>query len=204
MTFDRSYRSAGQQLTNIESCTQGIEDLCWTQNETRKEHMLSSRNEDGTENADQLNIELENHETSALPRSNLRAERSFSRSNPENWRKRYTDGKRKHGSTPEVSYLGTSCQPLKSRATGTRNSRQRGIVLGPVIEVDELHSPGASSSDNSSARVRQIESDELLAQQLQEQLYNESLITGDSEEVRTPLLIRYYCILFFVRALFWV
>lgn len=205
VTFDRLYRSAGQEVTNVESCTQGIEDLCWTQNETSKGHMPSSRNEDGIETADQLNFVHENHETSALPRSNLRAERSFSRSNPENWRKRYTDGKRKHGSTPEVSYLGTSCQPLKSRTTGTRNSRQRGgIILGPVIEVDELHSPEANSSDSSTARVRQIESDELLAQQLQEQLYNESLRTGDSEEVRTPLLIRYYCILFFVRALFWV
>ncbi|XP_074581791.1 uncharacterized protein LOC141838262 [Curcuma longa] len=180
----RLYRSAGQEVTNVESCTQGIEDLCWTQNETSKGHMPSSRNEDGIETADQLNIVHENHETSALPRSNLRAERSFSRSNPENWRKRYTDGKRKHGSTPEVSYLGTSCQPLKSRTTGTRNSRQRGgIILGPVIEVDELHSPEANSSDSSTARVRQIESDELLAQQLQEQLYNESLRTGDSEEI---------------------
>ncbi|XP_042451796.1 uncharacterized protein LOC122036513 isoform X1 [Zingiber officinale] len=181
----RSYRSAGQEVTNIESCAQGIEDLCWTQNETSKGHMPSSRNEDGIETTDQLNIVLENHETSALPRSNLRAERSFSRSNPENWRKRYTDGKRKHGSTPEVSYLGTSCQPLKSRTTGTHSSRQRGIILGPVIEVDELHSPGSSSSDSSSAKARQIESDELLAQQLQEQLYNESesLITFDSEVI---------------------
>ncbi|KAG6466305.1 hypothetical protein ZIOFF_075915 [Zingiber officinale] len=113
----KSYRSAGQEVTNIESCAQGIEDLCWTQNETSKGHMPSSRNEDGIETTDQLNI--------------------------------------------------------------------RGIILGPVIEVDELHSPGSSSSDSSSAKARQIESDELLAQQLQEQLYNESesLITFDSPKI---------------------
>ncbi|XP_077252653.1 uncharacterized protein LOC143892067 isoform X2 [Tasmannia lanceolata] len=90
----------------------------------------------------------------------------------------------------EVSYLCSSGEPSNVRPTRSSNSRHRGI-LGPVIEVDELSSPetrwnkpqgaGCVVNDDSSARGRQVEADEILARQLQEQFYHESPVVGGSE-----------------------
>ncbi|XP_073112164.1 uncharacterized protein [Elaeis guineensis] len=91
----------------------------------------------------------------------------------------------------EVSYLGSSFHPSDARSTRARNSQHHSVQLGPVIDVDELRSPEATCSDSqertvsddSSFRARQVESDELLARQLQEQFYNELLGFENTEEI---------------------
>ncbi|XP_077229705.1 uncharacterized protein LOC143862523 isoform X2 [Tasmannia lanceolata] len=90
----------------------------------------------------------------------------------------------------KVSSLCSSGEPSNVKPTRSYNSQHRGI-LGPVIEVDELHSPetrcnnpqgpGCIVSDDSSARTRQVEADEILARQLQAELYHESPAVGGSE-----------------------
>ncbi|WOL07435.1 hypothetical protein Cni_G16176 [Canna indica] len=124
----------------------------------------------------------------------------------ENRGKKHTEGRRKYSSNSnsnggssssvsdaaEISYLRTSWRPSKSRSTRTRNPRQQGIVLGPVIEIDELQSPEPISNnpqeqfDSRNARASQVKSDELFAQHLQEQLYNESGV-GDRDEIDAAL-----------------
>ncbi|KAJ4968415.1 hypothetical protein NE237_015116 [Protea cynaroides] len=71
--------------------------------------------------------------------------------------------------------------PLKARSTRRRNPNHRGNS-GPVMVIDEL-SPETRSgnfvdisqlvNNNSDARARQEEADEILARQLQEQFYSE-------------------------------
>ncbi|XP_059651927.1 uncharacterized protein LOC132299382 [Cornus florida] len=81
----------------------------------------------------------------------------------------------------ENLFLGSSGEPSNSRSS--RNQSHHGVdILNPVIEIDEF-SPGirnggsrnigCSSNDDSDARARQVEADEMLAHELQEQLYNE-------------------------------
>ncbi|KAM7488550.1 hypothetical protein LguiB_026034 [Lonicera macranthoides] len=81
----------------------------------------------------------------------------------------------------EIVCLGSSVEPSNSRSTRDPNRNGLG-VLDPVIEIDEF-SPevrencsrniGCSSNDDSDARARQLEADEMLARELQEELYNE-------------------------------
>ncbi|CAL9078481.1 unnamed protein product [Musa textilis] len=115
----------------------------------------------------------------------------------ESRRKKHTNRKRKYGSSS--NFNGESSSSVldwrfsKSRSTKTHNAHEHGIILGPVIEVDELHSPEARSGnlqeqshsifDNCKAMTRRVESDELFAQQLQEQLYNESPGISNREEI---------------------
>lgn len=67
---------------------------------------------------------------------------------------------------------------------------QSQATLGPVIEVDEL-SPAVRNTtsqsiddvhnDDSDARARQVEADEMLARELQEQLYHEGPVVEGRE-----------------------
>lgn len=154
---------------------------------------------------DQLNVVLDNPETTAMHGSNPSAVWPSLESDSKSRRQKPITGKRKYGSTrhhlgesssctlddSEVSYLGSSFHPSDARSTRARNSQHHGVQLGPVIDVDELRSPEATCSDSqerrvsddSSFRARQVESDELLARQLQEQFYNESLGFENTEEV---------------------
>ncbi|XP_020093311.1 uncharacterized protein LOC109713595 isoform X2 [Ananas comosus] len=115
----------------------------------------------------------------------------------ENRRQRSIRRKRKYSSTSyppgessssssfldsEISYLGSSHHPKNFRSIRTGNTRRTRTVLGPVIEVDEtspivevgeVHNRSGGLTNSSGEKARQIESDELLARQLQEQLYNE-------------------------------
>ncbi|XP_043721423.1 uncharacterized protein LOC122668917 isoform X2 [Telopea speciosissima] len=87
-------------------------------------------------------------------------------------------------STPNDSdgaYLLSSGEPPNARSIRRRNPHHRGNS-GPVIVIDELspETRGGNSFDisqlvdnDSDARARQMEADEILAQQLQEQLYSE-------------------------------
>ncbi|XP_020259979.1 E3 ubiquitin-protein ligase RNF6 isoform X2 [Asparagus officinalis] len=104
------------------------------------------------------------------------------------------NGKRKLGSSrsrvgecssstsndPESLNFGSSRQTLPSGSARSRRSQRGGLTLAPVIEVDELQSPEASS--NAADRHMQVESDEMLARQLQEELYNETAVTGNIDE----------------------
>lgn len=145
----------------------------------------------------QLNVVLSNPETTSVHGSNPRAVWLSPESDSESRRRKPITGKRKYSSTryrlgesssstfndSEVSYLGSSFHPSDARSTRACNSQRHSVQLGPVIDVDELRSPEATCSDSqerrvsddSSFRARQVESDELLARQLQEQFYNESL-----------------------------
>lgn len=82
---------------------------------------------------------------------------------------------------PESLNLRSSRQRLNSRSNRSHRSWRDGLVLDQVIEVDELQSPEAVS--NSVDWDRQVEADEMLARQLQEELYNETPRSGNTNEV---------------------
>ncbi|CAL5416629.1 unnamed protein product [Camellia sinensis] len=89
----------------------------------------------------------------------------------------------------EIVFLGSLGEPSNSRST--RNpSGHAARILDPVIELDESspeirhsgsHNVGRSSNVDSDTRARQLEADEMLARELQEQLYNEGLGVGGGE-----------------------
>ncbi|KAJ6851556.1 uncharacterized protein M6B38_259605 [Iris pallida] len=93
----------------------------------------------------------------------------------------------------EMLNLQSSRQTLNLRSVRGNRPQHEGTRLGQVIEVDDLRSPevdynsasqhNARASDHSVDRARQVESDEMLARQLQEELYNETLRTGGMEEI---------------------
>ncbi|CAK9178183.1 unnamed protein product [Ilex paraguariensis] len=81
----------------------------------------------------------------------------------------------------EIVFLGSSGESLNPRSVRNQSCHDLGI-LDPVINLDEFspevrhgssHTMGCSSYNDSGARARQVEADELLARELQEQLYNE-------------------------------
>ncbi|KAJ1701971.1 hypothetical protein LUZ63_001750 [Rhynchospora breviuscula] len=62
-----------------------------------------------------------------------------------------------------------------ARARG-RNSQARGVVARPVIDLEEIQSPTA-------AQAQQLAHDEMIARQLQEELYNEVPVDWSMEEM---------------------
>ncbi|KAG0459165.1 hypothetical protein HPP92_022293 [Vanilla planifolia] len=76
-------------------------------------------------------------------------------------------------------------KPLHSRSTRSRRSL-RNENMASIIEVDDLDNKNEVEShelsDESIARAIQLESDEVLARQLQEQFYLESPTVGSTEE----------------------
>lgn len=103
---------------------------------------------------------------------------------------------KKHGSSSQTStscsvadvvYLGTSGESSNSRSNRLQNQRIRDN-LNEVIEVDELspeirrpvsQSVACPNNGTSDAMARQLEADEMLARELQEQLYQEMPIVGE-------------------------
>ncbi|XP_008789515.1 uncharacterized protein LOC103706984 [Phoenix dactylifera] len=93
----------------------------------------------------------------------------------------------------EILYIQSSRQTSNTKSTRAHNSQVHDTFMQPVIEVDEPNSPEVRYSkpqgescgvfDDSSARNRQVESDEILARQLQEQFYHELQEFGDLEEI---------------------
>ncbi|KAL0548048.1 hypothetical protein IC582_012489 [Cucumis melo] len=88
---------------------------------------------------------------------------------------------------PDVVCLGTSGESSNSRSTRLR-SKIFCDNLNEVIEVDELspemrhpvsQTGGSLNDDTSDVRARQLEADEILARELQEQLYQEMPIGGE-------------------------
>ncbi|MQM06559.1 hypothetical protein Taro_039388, partial [Colocasia esculenta] len=93
----------------------------------------------------------------------------------------------------EVQSLQLSGEPARSNSAGTSSSHINGLAFGPIIDVDHLPSPLLRSthpengcctvSEDSVARARQVDSDEILARQLQEQFFNESPTFGGEDEI---------------------
>ncbi|XP_009387744.2 uncharacterized protein LOC103974609 isoform X1 [Musa acuminata AAA Group] len=171
----------------------GFEDQGWkTDGWREKESTVSS-----FKTANICESEASGHQSDQSNVVAIGTERPSSESDLESRRKKHTDRKRKYGSSS--NFNGESSSSVldwrfsKSRSTKTHNPHERGIILGSVIEVDELHSPEARSSnlqeqshsifDSCNAMTRRVESDELFAQQLQEQLYNESPGIRNREEI---------------------
>ncbi|KAL0392615.1 UNVERIFIED_CONTAM: hypothetical protein Sradi_2484300 [Sesamum radiatum] len=77
---------------------------------------------------------------------------------------------------PEVMFLSSSAKVSSSRATFGSVSD-----LQPIIEVDEFSPQPRRNDHDEDARARQVEADEMLARELQEQLYNEVPVFGVEE-----------------------
>lgn len=89
----------------------------------------------------------------------------------------------------DIVILGSYGEPSNSRSSRIQTRQRRGS-LGPLIEVDDLsterrqnlsHDLDCTNNDDSDARARQLEADEMLARELQEQLYNEMPVVGGHE-----------------------
>lgn len=89
----------------------------------------------------------------------------------------------------DIVFLGSSGESLNSRSFRNRTHECQGNMR-PVIEVEELpsevrqtisHDLGCINNDYSDARARQVEADEMLARELQEQLYQEVPVVGGGE-----------------------
>ena len=92
-------------------------------------------------------------------------------------------------SNSEFLVLGSSGEPSNARSIRTQNSHAA-RSFKPIIDIDEFspetRSNGPCNIDRSSVsasdiRDRQLEADEILARELQEQLYNESNVAADRE-----------------------
>ncbi|MCL7025440.1 hypothetical protein MKW94_019340, partial [Papaver nudicaule] len=88
----------------------------------------------------------------------------------------------------EITYIGSSGEPATPRSTRSRVPRHHSTSC-PIVEVDESPEIQHTRPEDSSqmvdgdpdARLRQMEADEILARQLQEQLYDEMPGIGDGE-----------------------
>ncbi|KAL0349101.1 UNVERIFIED_CONTAM: hypothetical protein Sangu_1137900 [Sesamum angustifolium] len=74
---------------------------------------------------------------------------------------------------PEVVFLSSSAGPSNSRSTSSIMENSQ-----PIIEVSEFSPELGRNSHDEDARFRQVEADEVLARELQEQIYNEVPILG--------------------------
>lgn len=108
----------------------------------------------------------------------------------------------------DIFFLGSSIESTNTRSSRHQGSQSRSIS-GPVIELDGFSPPvrhstpqilDCTNNDDSEARARQVEADEMLARELQEQLYDEMPMLGGGV-VRIPnnhFAIRFLICLFFV------
>ncbi|PKA46222.1 E3 ubiquitin-protein ligase SDIR1 [Apostasia shenzhenica] len=86
--------------------------------------------------------------------------------------------------SPKIPKESSSGKPTHSRSTRSHRIVRDDVPLAPIIEVDELESnnPRENCGIESIVRARQVESDEILARQLQEQFYLESPPLGATED----------------------
>ncbi|XP_010940659.3 uncharacterized protein [Elaeis guineensis] len=97
----------------------------------------------------------------------------------------------------ETLYIQSPRRTSNPKSTRTHNTQLHGTFTRTIIDVDEPNFPEVRYSnpqagscgvfDDSSARSRQVESDEILARQLQEQFYHELQEFGDLEEIDATL-----------------
>ncbi|PWA35095.1 RING/U-box superfamily protein [Artemisia annua] len=99
----------------------------------------------------------------------------------------------------ERPFPSLSGEPSTSRSTRNKNRRGAG-TSDPVIAIDELYPEDGNrgsntdsiSNEDSSVRALQLEADEMLARELQEQLYNEELANIFGNDERGPSLSNLY------------
>lgn len=117
---------------------------------------------------------------SEAPQHTGKRKNSFTHSNAAECSSSTVDSSRK-------SYDRRSAKPSYSRSIRSRKSERVDTALAPIVEIDELTSivseENQELSDESFAKSIQLESDEVLARQLQEQFYLESPPVGITEEV---------------------
>ncbi|ESQ36446.1 hypothetical protein EUTSA_v10007101mg [Eutrema salsugineum] len=85
---------------------------------------------------------------------------------------------------PEISVIGSSGEPSSSRPQSIHNHHQR--QGAQVLEIDDsspevrvFRGPRRVENDESDVNISQIEADEILARELQEQLYQEAVIRNE-------------------------
>lgn len=165
---------------------------------------LDQKNDNGVEKKGDPEVQAMSLQHGPAPSGAQTASNLMSGSNQVNVRQRARSilikRQRKHGSATsntgesstsvfndsEIMFLGSSGEPSNSGSTRSQSHHGQG-VMEPVIEIDE-QSPeirhvasrngGSMNNDDSDARARQIEADEILARELQEQLYHEMPVDG--------------------------
>ncbi|KAJ4722924.1 E3 ubiquitin-protein ligase SDIR1 [Melia azedarach] len=85
----------------------------------------------------------------------------------------------------EVMFLGTSGESSRSRSSRIQIQQRQRILdvdeLSPEMRCSDPQGADCSNNDDSEARARQLEADEMLARELQEQFYHESPAFGGPE-----------------------
>ncbi|XP_031249928.1 uncharacterized protein LOC116107768 [Pistacia vera] len=85
----------------------------------------------------------------------------------------------------EIIFLGSSGESSIARSSRSQSHQHQGILdideLSPEMRHSDSQVIGCSDNDDSDVRARQLEADEMLARELQEQLYHELPVFGDGE-----------------------
>ncbi|KAK1289380.1 hypothetical protein QJS10_CPB18g01806 [Acorus calamus] len=95
----------------------------------------------------------------------------------------------------EIPHFRTTRQPSYRGSSRNRDSERQRQAMDSIIDIDDFSSPELRHtnrkhqviSDDSDARARQLESDEMLARELQEQFYRETPVMGTVEEIDANL-----------------
>uniref|UniRef100_A0A1J3J9V4 E3 ubiquitin-protein ligase SDIR1 n=1 Tax=Noccaea caerulescens TaxID=107243 RepID=A0A1J3J9V4_NOCCA len=86
---------------------------------------------------------------------------------------------------PDVSITGSSGEPSSSRPSRIQNHQRQGTQVLEIddssLEVRVSRVPRRVANDESDVKERQIEADELLARELQEQLYREATVNRNEQ-----------------------
>lgn len=149
----------------------------WVTTSNRKlnmDHEMNRRDESGRRNIGNSVSSLDVHKTDAGEREARNQRR------------------RKNGVTtsgalnePEVTVIRSSGEPSSSRPPRIQNHRRHSTQLLEVEdsspEVRALRGPRRVENNVSDVNVRQIEADEILARELQEQLYREETLVRDEQ-----------------------
>ncbi|KAK1266820.1 hypothetical protein QJS04_geneDACA000158 [Acorus gramineus] len=95
----------------------------------------------------------------------------------------------------EISHFRTTRRPSYRGSSRNRDSERQRQAMDSIIDIDDFSSPELRHanlqhqviSDDSEVRARQLESDEMLARELQEQFYREAPVMGTVEEIDANL-----------------
>ncbi|XP_022146970.1 uncharacterized protein LOC111016035 isoform X2 [Momordica charantia] len=173
--------SSFRKIDNVGRCSNGKTEIVL-------ERQIASRQERGAESDFAGNAGTTRRASSIVPKIDQTTGPTLSE-------RKLNKRQKKHGSTSQINTschisdvvcLDTSGESSNSGSTRLQ-SRKIHDNLNEVIEVDELspemrhpvsQTVGCSNDDHSDAMARQLEADEILARELQEQLYQEMPIGG--------------------------
>lgn len=155
----------------------GSEPEGWISTRNRKSHIgheTNRRDESDTQEICSSVSRIDVHETGGVEREarqQRRRKNGFTSARPLN--------------EPEVSVIRSSPEPSSSRPPRIQNHQRQGIQ---VLEIEDsspdvrvFRGPRRVENDESDVKVRQIEADEMLARELQEQLYQESTLIRNEQ-----------------------